>query len=103
MFKSCPQSRFRWTYVVAGFSPRLHTCPFCHSRLNLFRCRFSAEDGIFHGVVLPLAVSAGGEDVSGLEVVDQILNMRLAVFVEYDVGKPDLEDVCAMRANVTRF
>src|SRR2546423_541814 len=57
--------------------------PFCGS--------LSAQDRIFHRVVIPAAVAAGGEDVAGFEVVDEILKMRLAMLIENHVGGVDIE------------
>ena len=51
----------------------------------------SASNRIFHRVIVPLTITSGGVDVSGLEVIDQILQMRLPVFVEHDVSGPDIE------------
>src|SRR5215831_13701668 len=59
-----------------------------------FSCSgFSAEDRILHRVVVPAAVAACREDVTRLEIVDQVLKVGLPVFVEDHVCEPDIERV----------
>ena len=62
-----------------------------HLRLNLFRGRFAAEDGIFHGVIIPSSIAAGGEDVERLEIIHQVVKVGLTVFVKHNVREFDVD------------
>src|SRR5262245_14703515 len=53
----------------------------------------SAQNGIFHRVVIPLAVAAGGVDVLRFEVAEELRKVRLTVLIEDDVGVFNVENM----------
>src|SRR5215831_11093265 len=72
-----------------------------HSGRDFFCRGFSAEDRILHRVVVPAAVAACRENVTRLEIVDQVMKVGLPVFVEHYVCEPDIEHVCCQDAVTT--
>src|SRR5262245_59633831 len=60
-------------------------------RSYLFCNRLAAANGIFHRVVVPLPLRSGSVDVSRFQVVEEVLQVGLAVLIKNDVRALDVQ------------
>ena len=62
------------------------------------RSTLAAQDRILHREIFPATITARRVDVARFEILDEVLEMGVTVFVEDNVSELDIEDLTCQYA-----